>query len=99
MAHLFIAHPGHELLLHGWISRNKPVVHVLTDGDAHSSHGRLGATAELLRDVGARRGAIFGRLSDREAYTMILERNTALLLSLATELADQLERDCPAILV
>lgn len=99
MTHLLVAHPGHELLLHGWISRNKPVVHVLTDGAADSSGTRLGRTTDLLRDLGARTGAIFGRLSDREAYDMILERNTALLVSLVEELAAQLERDRPAILV
>jgi hypothetical protein len=93
MDHLIVAHPGHELLLHGWISRNKPVVHVLTSGT------RLGRTADLLRNLGARPGTIFGRLSDREAYAMILERNSALLLSLVTELAEQLERDQPAIIV
>jgi hypothetical protein len=98
MDHLIVAHPGHELLLHGWISRNKPVVHVLTDGAEHSS-ARLGRTAELLRSLGARPGTIFGRLSDREAYAMILERNTPLLLTLVAELAAQLERDQPAIIV
>jgi hypothetical protein len=96
---LLVAHPGHELLLHGWISRNKPVVHVLTQGEAHSSAGRLAATAGFLRGLGARQGTIFGRLSDGEAYAMILERNTALLVSLVTELAEQFERDRPAILV
>jgi hypothetical protein len=99
MAHLLVAHPGHELLLHGWISRNKPVVHVLTDGSARSSDARLGRTADLLRDLGARQGAIFGRLSDTEAYAMILERNTSLLVSLVAELAAQLEKDQPAIIV
>jgi len=100
MMYLLVAHPGHELLLHGWISRNKPVVHVLTDGAGHqSSATRLGATADLLRGLGARQGAIFGRLSDAEAYTMILERNSALLLSLVTELAAELERDKPEILL
>jgi hypothetical protein len=99
MIHLLLAHPGHELLLYGWISRNKPVVHVLTDGAAHSSATRLESTAQFLRDVGARPGAIFGQLSDAEAYTMILERNTALLLSLVTELAAELERNEPAMLV
>src|ERR1043166_3803466 len=94
MAQLLVAHPGHELLLHGWISRIKPTVHVLTDGSA-----RLGRTADLLRDAGARPGAIFGRLTDREAYTMILECNAALLLSLAEELAAVLERERPAMIV
>ncbi len=99
MPHLLIAHPGHELLLHGWISRNKPVVHVLTDASAHSSDARLGRTADLLRDLGARKGAIFGRLSDAEAYSMILERNVPLLGSLVAELAAELEKDQPAIIV
>jgi hypothetical protein len=99
IVHLLIAHPGHELLLYGWILRNKPVVHVLTDGTAHSSAARLGRTASLLRGAGARQGVIFGGLSDAEAYEMILECNTALLLSLATELAEQLERDQPTMLV
>ena len=91
---LLIAHPGHELLLHGWISRTKPTVHVLTDGSA-----RLDMTAALLRDAGARPGAIFGRLTDCEAYAMILEGNAALLLSLAEELAAVLERERPAMIV
>ena len=99
MNHLIVAHPGHELLLHGWISRTKPVVHVLTDGSGRSSEGRLGATRELLRDLGARSGTIFGRLSDGEAYAMILERNGPLLLSLATDLAAQLGRQRPAMVV
>jgi hypothetical protein len=99
MDHLIVAHPGHELLLHGWISRNKPVVHILTDGAEHSSAARLAHTTDLLRGLGARPGTIFGRLSDREAYAMILERNTPLLLSLVAELAAQLETDQPAIIV
>jgi hypothetical protein len=98
-AHLLVAHPGHELLLHGWISRTKPAVHVLTDGSGHSSAGRLGATAELLSEAGARAGVLFGRLSDREAYAMILERNTALLLLIVSELAAALERQRPAMIV
>jgi hypothetical protein len=94
MSHLLVAHPGHELLLQGWISRTKPVVHVLTDGS-----GRLGNADDLVRDLGARRGAIFGRLSDRAAYAMILERDAALLFELAAELAADLERRPAAMLV
>jgi hypothetical protein len=56
-------------------------------------------TATLLRDAGARAGTIFGRLSDAEAYAIILERNTALLGSLVTDFAEQLANDQPAILV
>ena len=98
-AHLLVAHPGHELLLHGWIRRVKPVIHVLTDGSGHSATARLDLTAALLRDAGARAGAIFGRLSDREAYAMLLERNTALLLSIVTELAAAIDAQRPAVIV
>ncbi len=98
-AHLLVAHPGHELLLHGWICAAKPIVHVLTDGSGHSAAARLDATAELLRDAGARAGAVFGRLSDREAYAMILERNTALLFSIVGELAAELETRRPTMIV
>jgi len=95
-AHLLVAHPGHELLLHGWIAATKPVVHVVTDG---SRQARLDATAALLRDAGARPGTIFGRLSDQEAYAMILERNTALLFSIVAELAAAIEAERPAMIV
>ena len=99
MPHLLVAHPGHELLLHGWIARTKPVVHVLTDGSAHGLTPRLGRTTELLHDLGARPGAIFGRLTDGEAYAMILECNAALLLTLVLELAEPLERERPELVV
>ena len=94
-----MAHPGHELLLHGWISRTKPVAEILTDGSGYASAPRLPTSAQRLRALGARPGAIFGRLSDREAYAMILDGNASLLLSLAEELAAELERDRPAMLV
>jgi hypothetical protein len=91
-ATLVVGHPGHELLVYGWLQRARPVVHVLTDGSGHAGIPRLGATAGLLQRTGARRGAIFGRLTDREAYALILERNTPLLFSLVAELASDLAR-------
>jgi hypothetical protein len=92
-AQLLIAHPGHELLLYGWIHRAKPVLHVLTDGSGPSSAPRLEGMSQMLNAVdGARRGAIFGRLSDADAYAMILEGNTPLLLSVVTDLATELRR-------
>jgi hypothetical protein len=87
---LLVAHPGHELLLYGWLRRTRPVVHVLTDGSGHSSVSRVPATADLLREIGARPGSIFGRLSDREAYALIREQNVELVLSMANELAEEL---------
>ncbi|HEY4642710.1 MAG TPA: hypothetical protein VII75_15315 [Thermoanaerobaculia bacterium] len=96
---LLVAHPGHELLLQGWISLTKPAVHVLTDGSGHTAEPRLDRTAELLRELGAKPGAIFGRLTDREAYALITERNSALLVSLIAELASAIEQQRPSLVV
>ena len=96
---LLVAHPGHELLLHGWIERVKPVVYVLTDGSGHAGEGRLEMTADSLRACRAARGAIFGALSDREAYAMILECNTTLLLWIVTTLAREIHNRSGSIVV
>jgi hypothetical protein len=45
---LIIAHPGHEIRVHGWLERAKPVVYVLTDGSGRSGQSRLASTARLL---------------------------------------------------
>lgn len=87
---LLVAHPGHEVLVYGWMARVRPTVHVLTDGSGHTTSGRIGLTGDFLRSVGAAPGAIFGRLSDRDAYSAILSADAALLLSLAAELAGDL---------
>lgn len=93
---LLVAHPGHELLLQGWLSQARPAVHVLTNG---SVAGKIERTAELLRELGARPGALFGRITDADAYAMILEGNATLLLSLITELAAAIETQHPEVVV
>jgi hypothetical protein len=97
--HLVIAHPGHELLLHGWISRSKPLVHVLTDGSGHNAAPRLTQSAEGLRGLGAGTGRVFGRLTDREAYTMIMEGDVSKLLAIVDDLAADLEQHPPSMIV
>jgi len=96
---LLVAHPGHELLLHGWLSRTHPTVHVLTDGSGYDQAPRIAQTAELLRESGAKAGSIFGRLTDRQAYAMILNGDAELLVSLVAELAAAIEVQRPDIVV
>jgi len=84
---VLVAHPSHELLLHGWIRKTSAAVNILTDGSGHSGTPLLDASRELLQGAGGRAGVLFGRLTDRELYAMLLERNTSLLLSLVSELA------------
>ena len=84
---LVVAHPGHELRVHGWLERVRPSVWVLTDGSGHDDRGRLASTAALLARAGASPGGIFGRLSDRAAYEVIMQRDVTVVAALVDELA------------
>ena len=91
-AALIVAHPGHELLLHGWLSLTRSSVYVLTDGSGHSGRSRLQATTSLLEAIGASPGCIYGRFTDAEFYQALLNQDVALFTSLASELAEDLAR-------
>jgi len=87
---LFVAHPGHELLLHGWLSRVRPRVCALTDGSGHAARSRIEESARLLRATGAAQGGIFGRFTDREMYAAILGGYAELFDELVNELAEEI---------
>jgi len=89
---LFVAHPGHELLLWGWIARARPRTCVVTDGSGHGSTPRLGWTEKTLRSLEAPISSIFGRLTDRELYSALLGCDFDLIDSLVTDLASELVR-------
>lgn len=91
-AALIVAHPGHEVRVHGWLCRTRPEVFVLTDGSGHRDQGRIESTARVLASAGASRGSVFGRLTDRQAYDLILEHREDELRGLVLELAADLER-------
>jgi hypothetical protein len=86
-AALVIAHPGHELRVHGWLEWARPTVFVLTDGSGHGSDGRMASTTRLLRRAGASNGSVCARFTDRELYKTILEGRVSVFTALATELA------------
>jgi len=96
---LFVAHPSHELLIHGWLDRAKPRVCALTDGSGHAEHPRIGASADLLRDLGATPGRIFGRFTDREMYSVILNGEAELIDGLVNELAGEIVSNGVALVV
>ncbi len=91
-AALVIAHPGHELRVHHWIERTRPLVFVLTDGSGHTGVSRLASTTAVLERAGATPGAIYGRLSDQAVYRAILDGDVDLFAGLADELAAALDR-------
>ena len=86
-AALVITHPSHELRVHGWLEQTRPYVCVLTDGGGRSGDPRLPRTTELLSRVAATQGTIYGRLTDLEVYSAILNENSELFVELVKELA------------
>ena len=86
-AALVVAHPSHELRVHGWLEQARPYVCVLTDGAGRSGEPRLSRTTEVLSRCGATAGAIYGRLTDLEVYAAILDGNAKLFDEIVAELA------------
>jgi hypothetical protein len=90
---LLVAHPGHEIHVHGWLETTRPIVYVLTDGSGRSGRSRLKSTTRLLAAASARPGVIYGRFADRALYEAVLRRDAALFCDLAAELADEIVRE------
>jgi hypothetical protein len=83
-----VGHPGHELLVHGWLETTRPVVFALTDGSGRSKQSRLASTTRVLNQTGAKSGSIYGRLTDAEGYAAILNHDFDLFVGLARELCE-----------
>jgi AcrR family transcriptional regulator len=92
-AALVIAHPGHELCVHGWLETARPLVFVLTDGSGRSGVSRLNSTSEILADAGASVGSIYGRFTDQNLYTALLNGDFGLFEQIVAELAEALVRE------
>lgn len=91
-AALVIAHPSHELRIHGWLQSAHPRVFVLTDGSGRGTEPRLPATTKVLNDLGAQPGSIFGRITDAQVYEAFLRSDFPFFIQLADELATEFER-------
>src|ERR1043165_7577205 len=87
-AALVVAHPSHELRIHGWLEQTRPYVCILTDGGGRSGEPRLSRTSDVLDRAGATQGAIYGRLTDLEVYAAILDGDSELFAGLVEELCD-----------
>lgn len=73
---LFVAHPGHELRLYGWVLREKPICMVLTTGSrSGTDKERLQASADLITAAGGKRSELFGAVLDRDLYGAVLAGN------------------------
>jgi len=87
-AALVVAHPSHELRIHGWLEQTRPYVCILTDGGGRSGEPRLSRTSEVLDRAGATPGAIYGRLTDLEVYAAILNGDSELFAGLVEEMCE-----------
>ena len=90
---LVVAHPGHELRVYGWLEASLPRVYVMTDGSGRTGHSRVGSTARILDDVGAKPGTMFGRFTDQSIYQAILKHDCDFFTAIARELADEFVRE------
>lgn len=96
-AALIVAHPGHEIRLHGWLELTRPKIFILTDGSGRASRSRLDATTAYLSQCGIERpptvSNLYGRFTDREVYVALLARDFTFFLRLADELSESFLRD------
>jgi hypothetical protein len=89
-AAVVVAHPGHELMIHHFMERHRPLYFCLTDGSGGAAQPRMESTARLLQAVGATPGPICSRFTDREIYRLLLDHRTDVFVSLRDELAHSL---------
>ena len=87
-AALVVAHPGHELQIHGWLEREKPLVFILTDGSGSAGVSRIDSSRRVLAAAGARPAPVFGTFSDRELYAALLSGDTRFFRDLVGRLVD-----------
>jgi hypothetical protein len=89
-AALVIAHPGHELRVHHWIERERPLVFVLTHGDGADRSSRLDSTTRVLERAGAVPGSVYGRWRDRTLYDDVLQGRHQAFLEVVEEISQAL---------
>jgi hypothetical protein len=96
---LLVAHPGHELIVHGWLTATAARVFVLTDGSGREGTSRIPYSRALVEAAGGTCGTIFGRFTDRRLYGAIIAGERELFAELACELAEQIREAHPLCVV
>ena len=90
---LVIAHPGHELRVHGWLEAMAPSVWILTDGSGHTGRSRIDSTTRVLASTGAVPGPVYGSMTDADLYNSVLGSNHQPFLNLVDKLAAAIMHD------
>lgn len=84
---LVIAHPGHELRVHGWLEITRPEVWVITDGSGRTGCSRIDSTTRVLDATASAQGAVYGDMTDVDLYQAVLNREHARFIALVDQLA------------
>lgn len=90
---LVIAHPGHELRVHGWLEMKLPEVWVLTDGSGRTGRSRIGSTTRVLEGTGGVPGPIYGHMTDVDLYKSVLNFEHGRFIAILDQLATALIRN------
>ena len=90
---LVIAHPGHELRVHGWLETTRPEVWVLTDGSGRTGCSRLDSTTRVIEATGGTCGRVYGHMTDGDLYNAVLDSEHDAFTTLVDDLADALMQD------
>lgn len=90
---LVVAHPGHELMLFGWLREARPQIVVLTDKESGATRSSLDLTRKVAETAGA---FVVDTVAFEEAelFDMLLQVRTDRLERFVHELADLIAREC-----
>jgi len=95
-----VAHPGHELRAYHLLERVRPVVAVLTDGSGSASTSRIDESRSVIDRIGGSPAAVFGSLTDRDAYGALMSGRPNGFGELVDKIADDvLARGVTAIVI
>ncbi|NMJ40768.1 hypothetical protein GWK16_05915 [Roseomonas sp. JC162] len=94
---LIVAHPGHELRLHGWMERERPLLCILTDGSGSVAPARTRYSAALAEGCGAPCGPVFGMMPDRDWYAAILAGDLGPFRAAAGAIAAAAQAGAPVV--
>ena len=87
---LLLGHPGHELRVLGWASRQRPAVSLLTDGSGSGGESRIPMSRQVLGAIGCQTQD-HGGLDDAGIYAAILSGRIDFFLGIVERFADWLQ--------
>jgi hypothetical protein len=90
---LVIAHPGHELRVHGWLETTPSEVWVLTDGSGRTGRSRLDSTTRVVEATGGVPGTVYGEMTDVDLYRAVLNFEHSRFTVIVDQLAGTLMRN------